>query len=432
MLALASKRGGRKDELVQKQRDASGRLANSMTVRDRILAILEVNSVAGRASSYHLDTIRGLAAFAVFFSHVRHVFYIDYHELDQKTLANSIVYGVTNLGHEAVIVFFVLSGFLIGASVLRLECQGRWSWSNYLINRISRLHVVLVPALLLGLIWDQSGMRLTSEASLYTGHAVSSVLNASIRSRESVTVFLGNLFCLQTVLVPTFGSNSPLWSLANEFWYYMLFPFVVFACVPWTRIGSRIVSMIVIAILLYALGSSISAYFPIWLMGVLANLVPRQSPKHESLMMAGSALVLLVTLAFLSTGRVSGSGPDLFLGLSCASFIHATVQDRRQIRIKSTYAQISRQMASCSYTLYLVHLPILAFICAFWLHGTRWEPNRRSFVAGLLITLVVFGYALFVAFFTERRTDAVRRLLLGQRAPRESKLDTAVYGSGGC
>jgi peptidoglycan/LPS O-acetylase OafA/YrhL len=36
--------------------------------------------------------------------------------------------------------------------------------------------------------------------------------------------FLGNLLFLQTILCETFGSNGPLWSLANEFCYYVLFP----------------------------------------------------------------------------------------------------------------------------------------------------------------------------------------------------------------
>jgi peptidoglycan/LPS O-acetylase OafA/YrhL len=392
--------------------DVDSVTARSVRSRRRILAVLNANGIAGRASSYHLDAIRGVAAFVVFFSHVRHVFYIDFHELKRATLVDSVAYGLTNLGHEAVIIFFVLSGFLIGASVLRLECEGRWSWSGYIINRVSRLHVVLIPALLLGLLWDQCGMRFTSGQALYSGQVTNSVLNVSIRSRESVSVFLGNLLCLQTVLVPTFGSNSPLWSLANEFWYYMIFPLVVFAFVPWTSVRVKFVSLSVIGLLLCSLGTTISLYFPIWLMGVLINFAPPLASELRSLVIVGSALALCVILSILGTRSVNGLIADLCLGLSCAVFIYATIQDRRELKGQSLYARVSGEMAKCSYTLYLMHMPLLAFIYASCMEGTQWAPTARSLLTGLGVALLVFGYALVVAFLTERRTHAVRKWLL--------------------
>ena len=38
----------------------------------------------------------------------------------------------------------------------------------------------------------------------------------------SVAGFLGNLVFLQTLFVETFGSNDALWSLTNEFFYYLM------------------------------------------------------------------------------------------------------------------------------------------------------------------------------------------------------------------
>ena len=45
--------------------------------------------------------------------------------------------------------------------------------------------------------------------------------------------FWGNLVFLQTILVPTYGTNALLWSLANEFWYYMLFPLLAVLIHGW-------------------------------------------------------------------------------------------------------------------------------------------------------------------------------------------------------
>lgn len=79
-------------------------------------AKLTIQSGISPRTSTHLDLIRGLSALAVM------------------------------SGHEAVMVFFVLSGFFIGTSVLESFRERRWSWRAYLINRLTRLQLVLVPA----------------------------------------------------------------------------------------------------------------------------------------------------------------------------------------------------------------------------------------------------------------------------------------------
>src|SRR5262245_43740160 len=94
--------------------------------------------------SVHLDVIRGVAAVAVLGGHIRGLFFAEYNQLAAHPLWVTVMYGVTSLGHQAVMVFFVLSGFLVGGSVLKN--LDNWSWRDYLINRLTRLYVVLLPA----------------------------------------------------------------------------------------------------------------------------------------------------------------------------------------------------------------------------------------------------------------------------------------------
>jgi peptidoglycan/LPS O-acetylase OafA/YrhL len=63
-------------------------------------------------------------------------------------------YLITGLGHQWVIVFFVLSGYLVGGSVLRSVAVNHWSWRVYLLNRLTRLYAVLIPALVFGGLLD--------------------------------------------------------------------------------------------------------------------------------------------------------------------------------------------------------------------------------------------------------------------------------------
>ena len=67
----------------------------------------------------YLDLARGLAAPAVFAGHLRAFVFVDFQQAGQLGLFWKIFYFLTGLGHSAVMVFFVLSGFLIGENVAR-------------------------------------------------------------------------------------------------------------------------------------------------------------------------------------------------------------------------------------------------------------------------------------------------------------------------
>ena len=132
------------------------------------IALSGKNQLAERAS-VHLDLIRGTSALAVMFGHVRGLFFVDFPFLANKSPAYRALYAITGLGHQAVIVFFVLSGYFIGTSVTDSVGEHRWSWRVYLVNRLTRLQLVLLPALVLGAVWDRIGMRIPQAASFYYG-----------------------------------------------------------------------------------------------------------------------------------------------------------------------------------------------------------------------------------------------------------------------
>src|SRR5258708_2565612 len=103
----------------------------------------------------HLDMARGIAALLVCVPHLRVVDFIDYGVLELKpALQDKLFYFLTGQGHNAVMIFFVLSGFFVAGSVAGDFERGTWSWKKFAARRLSRLYVVLVPALLLTLFWD--------------------------------------------------------------------------------------------------------------------------------------------------------------------------------------------------------------------------------------------------------------------------------------
>ena len=104
-----------------------------------------------------LDITRGIAALLVFLSHARGYLFIDYNQIpvNEVNVFIKIFYFITGLGHESVMIFFVLSGFLVAGSVQRSFNNNIFSWGYYLVNRLSRLWIVFIPSLLLTLFWDK-------------------------------------------------------------------------------------------------------------------------------------------------------------------------------------------------------------------------------------------------------------------------------------
>jgi peptidoglycan/LPS O-acetylase OafA/YrhL len=171
----------------------------------------------------HLDALRGLAAMLVLVGHMRSFLFPSWASLAAHSPLLAAFYAVTGLAHSAVAVFFVLSDYLIGGPALGRVWAGTWSGRRYVVRRVTRLWTVLVPALALTLIWDAVGHR--ANAAAYQGAYVSLLIsgpNATSPAVHGWTVVLGDLLGLQTIVVPVLGSNGPLWSLANETWYYVL------------------------------------------------------------------------------------------------------------------------------------------------------------------------------------------------------------------
>ena len=168
---------------------------------------------ATRAWFPYLDLARGLAAVLVASGHLRSFVFTDFGKLDHPSLVWSLFYLVTGFGHQAVMVFFVLSGFLVGGAVVsRGQCK-QWSWTEYVITRITRLWIVLIPALLLTVIWDNLGIAITGSSFYAGGMSEAYSSGPTIDSSQyKLASFLGNVAFLQTIAVPTFGSNGPLWS----------------------------------------------------------------------------------------------------------------------------------------------------------------------------------------------------------------------------
>jgi peptidoglycan/LPS O-acetylase OafA/YrhL len=137
-----------------------------------------------------LDALRGFAALCVVFDHGSTLLLLP---------VRSFLYQWLNLGQYGVFVFFLVSGYIVPAS---LERKG--SIRAFWTGRLFRLYPMFLVAIALAAIAHA------------TGHGT--IANAS---RHPLTALLGWLFMLQNV---TAGLNVPVvtWTLSYEMVFYLL------------------------------------------------------------------------------------------------------------------------------------------------------------------------------------------------------------------
>jgi peptidoglycan/LPS O-acetylase OafA/YrhL len=358
---------------------------------------------------------------------LRDALFVDYEAIARHNPFTSAAYLVSGMGRQSVIVFFVLSGYLVGGSVLRSVERGSWSWRAYLLARLSRLYVVLLPALLLGGALDWLGMHMPGTDAVYGGNSGMHTLAINVHGVLTWQMLAANALFLPTLrlpgmglyLVKPFGSNGALWSLVYEFWYYMAFPVLVLLLGKSESWKLRALSCLGLLAWGWLVGLNIFLLGFTWLMGALISFLPT-FPAHRP-WTRGLAIVLVLVLfgAGLVESKLLGSIPsDLVLGLAVTAMIWVMLYCATA-PLPAFYVLIARRAAHSSYTLYLVHLPMLIFLKAA-LHLPRAYPGWHAYLvgAGVLAAIVLYAQLVFEAF--EKNTDRVRRWIrpyvMGRRA----------------
>jgi peptidoglycan/LPS O-acetylase OafA/YrhL len=384
-------------------------------------AELAKGSAARRLSptaSAHLDLARGLAAAAVAFQHLRGLLLFDWPQTTVHSYFAGLFYFLAKFGHPAVIIFFVLSGFLVGSSGLRAIENRTWSFPRYLLHRFLRLEIVLVPALLLGLLWDTAGIHLLHASALYNGGWDLIVRSGPIDLRWRT--LLGNAGFVQDILVPTFGTNAPLWSLSYEFWYYVLFGLLATAALKTARLWLRLALAILVIALAWFTGFAIMSLAPLWFLGLGIYLLPRRdlSRRAKRILLTASTSVFLMFLSLIYGTRAPVEvltrplaidlATGVLFGLVLYAILHANP-------VHSGYEQIAHTIAAPTYTLYANHMPAMMLVLA-WL-GVRQEPTPVHCLEliGWFIILWLYAYALYLLF--EFRTPAVRNWIESRLFP---------------
>jgi peptidoglycan/LPS O-acetylase OafA/YrhL len=337
-----------------------------------------------------------MCAMLVLANHLRASMFVPFSELDIKV--GHFFYILTSLGHQAVIVFFVISGYLVGGGILGK--YNKFDFKEYMISRGVRLYVVLIPALALTLILDIGIDALSPE--ILSGEYFKIFHSGPTAPIESgIYALVINLMFLQDIVGPIFGSNTPLWSLAYEFQYYLMFPALLILIGRFKRsFYCRLSILLIFLLMAYFYEYHLFVYFPIWVLGAVTSKLPRNKTKYSWAIISSILFLLALLYPKLQYFKVNAIVNDYILAISVALLIYSMKSlGRRLLNKQVTF------LTDISYTLYLIHFPIVLYINAVMKYKSNLLPGIETYTIYFIWLLVITFISRGIWWLFERQTD---------------------------
>jgi predicted ATP-grasp superfamily ATP-dependent carboligase/peptidoglycan/LPS O-acetylase OafA/YrhL len=350
-----------------------------------------------RSFSIYLDLVRVASALLVVLYH------------SNIRLLSTDKLPLSNHGHAAVIVFFVLSGYVISHITATRENTPVEYWSS----RLSRFYSLALPAVLLTPLLDHLGEAMAPQ---FYGDRTTHDL-AWLRVLTSLA-FLNETW---TLSIMSF-SNVPYWSLCYEFWYYALF-----AAVSYTQGRRRVLWC---GALMLLIGPKILLLAPVWITGVVLH---RWTALQRIHLTAGALLLLASCVAYglFHHYAMTEAGSEwlrqrigahwhrqlAFSKFFLTDYLLAIIVGCHFIGMRALVTRMQRQawltwlepvvrsLAAYTFSIYLLHQPLIQFYAALF----NGDPTRPWFY--LITMLAVFASIFAIGTVTERQRHHWRRII---------------------
>ncbi|VEI68799.1 Uncharacterized protein conserved in bacteria [Serratia quinivorans] len=311
-----------------------------------------------------ISGIRGLAALFVYVNHAP-VMLVNMGIKADNVSQWGWIYA--NLGSFGVQIFFCITGFLFFDRIIKVD--GKLDWNKFFQSRVKRIAPLFYfSSLLCVLISIFYSFTITfSKSDLLTlaGLATFSFIDSSM------TIGGMKLYPL----------NSVIWTLVHEWRFYMALPLICFAFCN-AKIGKfAFIAACIIAVIDFK--NSVVVCWPYFLTGILVAYIANLKLKINKPI---NAVVLLLAAAlFIVTAGVkieNGYNWQRF-AMSSIFFLCIVIGDPKILHSKSL-----RYLGEISYSIYLMHLPIL-FLSIWVLSKVIDIAEITQYEYWLFITMIV-------------------------------------------
>ena len=348
-----------------------------------------------------LDLLRFLSALWVVLAHCRANFFEIYAHLDRgsQNFSTKIFYFITSFSDDAVLLFFILSGFLVGGQTLeKLINRQDVSAREFAMSRMIRICFPLFASVLLIPVVDLVlGVEPSWKGVFY------------------------NLLSLQNIRTEYVGMGGPLWTMPYIVWsYFLLYAFILLSKTSTREIVlGTIVLSVVLGVFTLSDGGGGTYKFLLIFLGVLAYVISKYDlPNFFSFI---SVIVVLITAVLTKFAKPSISREASFLSdlsvplLQVLETVFLAVlvgQIVRKVPV-GKFAQWlndkSARVSVFSYSLYLIHFQVIRLM------GWAGFPKARSVDLGSVSLFAIevcicifFGYIFYLC--VEKHTLRLRNI----------------------
>lgn len=276
---------------------------------------------------------------------------------------------IQNIG---VVLLIMISGFFIAYSLDRKRKDPLYGYKDFLIDKACRIEIAFIPAMILVAIMDKVNMTLAPDAyKFYESY--------------NVLTFIGNIFQLQDIpkaglFVTSFGTARPFWTLAIEWWFYLLAGFVVLYFIPKVKKKQvrlwQLALMTVIAIpaIVNLLGGRGNGLTFTWGLGILIYLLYDKCKHYNTTLLAGLTLLSLIGTIYCGT-QVKEAYCIQFVLCTAVTMFFAMAfgASVEKAGILPKTRKVMQFFSSYTFSLYLVHYSVFCVMRHVIGGGTSWE-----------------------------------------------------------
>jgi peptidoglycan/LPS O-acetylase OafA/YrhL len=386
------------------------------------ISSMKLNIEIDSQTSLILDVVRGVSAVIVMLSHVFQIFIVP-----KIGLSGFIDRIWTLLASYSVMAFFIISGFVISISIMRnVQRNGVFKEREFLIKRFNRLYPPLILSLvmIIGIFYLAQALNLHGSEAFYI-QGDYEVIREKI-SLEWKPIFASLVF-IQDIFPGLWSPslNGALWSLSYEFWFYVIAMSVTSWIINKRLTWGGLLTIGVIIPIVYFNNVNFFTFLCTWGSGVFwALLYVRRKSLGQRIkvytlpIFLGLLAILLIILAQNNFWPVLHPYRN-FLTMSVQtliSWLGMLILLHVCLRLEGSSFKFlgANRLAPFSYTLYLIHFPLLLLgfsLTHEWIHDLGWIYNL---IVGLLFGVVVIFISKSLAGWIEDKS-LVRRIVQRMR-----------------
>ncbi|PEP27512.1 acyltransferase [Bacillus wiedmannii] len=359
-----------------------------------------------------LDSIRGISSLIVMIGHHLMIFSVfqNYSYEDNKPffiylLKETPARLIFSSGNESVIIFFVLSGFVLYRSIQK----NYDSYGSFLLKRIARIYIPYIVAISIAILCQNT-------MSKYGISNLSEWFNRSWTIESSLSLIAQHILLIGKYNTDAY--NGVIWSLVHEMRISIIFPLVLMVCLRKTlkySLLSLFSFSICSVVILFLFHSSLTLtsyaltlhYTVLFLLGALVakyknNLIVFYSSRTKNEKIAWFLFAVLLYMYEGLVGEINLLNNFIFrdyvVAISACLFVILSLS-------VSTLSSLLRNkyllyLGKISYSLYLYHI-ISLFSLVYMLHEIFPLPIVLMLSLILSFILAIISY-LFVEKFAFR------------------------------